>query len=76
MGTIGLVLDWIGQLQGWLQTGDRGNMIYAALAICLLVELSIRVALRLLFDARVRLAVASNSLRIDARLRRGPMKHG
>ena len=76
MGTISLILDWIGKLHDWLQIGDRGNMIYVTLAVFLLAELSIRVALRFLSDARARFALASSSQQIGARLRRGPSKHG
>ena len=64
--------DWLSVLSAWIGTDDRANMVFGMLALALLLELAIRVVLRLLADQRLRRAATKGSLRLGQRLRRSP----
>jgi len=64
------VWDWLANLSVWLQTDDRGNMVYVVLALALLAELSIRLARRFVADRRAKIAAAHDHLRLSSRMRR------
>ena len=64
------VWNWLTNLSVWLQTDDRGNMVYVVLAFTLLAELSLRVARRFVADRRAKIAAAQDHLRLSSRLRR------
>lgn len=66
------VWSWLSDLSVWMQTDDRGNMLFVVLALVLLAELSIRVVRRCITDRRTRIAAAQNNLRVSTRLRRAP----
>ena len=64
------VWDWLANLSVWLQTDDRGNMVYVVLAFALLAELSFRVARRFVADRRAKIAAGHDHLRLSSRMRR------
>ncbi len=66
------IWSWLSDLSLWIQSSDRGNTVFAVLALALLAELSIRVIRRFLADRRAKIDAAHNHLRVSTRLRRAP----
>jgi hypothetical protein len=72
MSALQAALNWLSALPGWIQTGERANLIYFCLALALLLELTLRVLRRFVADLRARSAAADGNQRLKSRLRKTP----
>ena len=61
---------WLLNAAEWVQTDDRGNMLFVALAALLLCELAFRVVRRIVRDRWQKSAAAENKQRVKSRIYR------